>query len=79
MRIPYEPKQFTNEEKKMRYIVNRLASIVLDHIQRYMDGKDGNLLHDSLEKLFDLLQIGFGDEDIQATAPRQLLKLKMYN
>jgi hypothetical protein len=61
----------------MRYAANRLERIALNQIQPYIDRASDNLKLDSLNMLLDLLQLAFGDLDIQATANRELLKLKM--
>ena len=76
MKIADEPGQFSNKQFKMRYASNRLEGVALNQIQPYIDRKTGDPKLESLEKLLDLLQLAFGDQDIQATANRELLKLK---
>ena len=76
MKIADEPGRFFNEQSKMRYAANRLEGVALNQIQPYIDRKTGDLKLESLEKLLDLLQLAFGDQDIRATANRELLKLK---
>jgi hypothetical protein len=77
MKIADEPKRFTNEQKKMGYAANLLEGIALNQIQPYIDRTSSDLKLDSLEKVLNLLQPAFGDQDIQATANRELLKLKI--
>jgi hypothetical protein len=61
----------------MRYAANRLEGIALNQSQWYIDRTSGDLKLECLDKLLDLLQLAFGDQDIQATANSELLKLKM--
>jgi hypothetical protein len=64
LKIADEPKRFTNNQKKMRYAANQLEVIALNQIQPYIDRTSGVLKLDSLDKLLDLLQLAFGDQDI---------------
>jgi hypothetical protein len=55
------------------------VGIALNQIEPYIDRKTGDLKLESLEKLSDLLQLAFGDQDIRATANQELLKLRQKN
>jgi hypothetical protein len=76
MKIADEQGRFFDKQSKMRYAANRLEGVALNQIQPYIDRKTGDLKLESLEKLLDLLQLTFGDQDIRATANQELLKLK---
>jgi hypothetical protein len=76
MKIADEPGRFFSEQCKMRYAANRLDGVAQNQIQPYIDRKREDLKLESLEKLLDLLQLTFGDQNIRATANRELLKLK---
>jgi hypothetical protein len=68
MKIADKPGRLFNEQFKMRYAANRLEDVALEQIQPYIHRKTRDLKLESLEILLNLLQLAFGDQDIQATA-----------
>jgi hypothetical protein len=63
----------------MRYAFNRLEGVVLSHIHPYVDRVNGDVKLVNLQTLTGMLQLAFGDQDIQATMERELLKLQQKN
>jgi hypothetical protein len=76
LKIARKPRTLDTEQKKLRYAAGRLEKVALAQIMPYCDEVSGEVKLDSLKTLVDMLELAFGDQDKEATAKRELLRLK---